>query len=215
MNASINPEDVGLVYGFTSMPVATRRGLLNDLIGQLSPHEWRYVSECLAQRDFHFDIFGRLPPELAAQVATYLTPLDVVSSRRVSKRWQDLLHSDEICQQVCISNWPRKSIASVSDWTSYLEQKSSLDHALASGRPWSKATYDDGPLGDSASDSKQQLCGARFAWRCKDPTTGYRQHIAVLSFDTGMISRFVPISRFMLIQPVLSEALVGCLTSEG
>ncbi len=215
MSLATDHRAAGRPDDFRRMSVVARRGLLDDLIEQLSPYEWRYLQNRLAPKRFQFDIFGSLPPELAAHIATCLTPLDVVSSRRVSKRWQGLLHSVEICKEVCVSHWPRASVTSVSDWTRYLEQKSSLDHALASGRPWSKATYDDGPLGDKANYSTQQLCGAHFAWRCKDPTTGYRQHIAILSFDTGMISRFVPTSVFMLIQPKLSELLVGCLTSEG
>ena len=214
MGTNTDWKGTSLLHEFKGMSIAARRGLLDDLIEQLSPYEWRNLRNRLADRVFQLDIFGSLPPELAAHIATYLTPLDVVSSRRVSKRWQELLRSDEICKQVCVSHWLQRNLPFASDWTRYLEQRTCLDHALACGRPVSKATYDDSPLSDKATFNSQQVCGDRFAWRCKDPTTGYRQHIAVLSFDTGMISRFVPTSVFMLAQPKLSEVLVGCLTSD-
>jgi hypothetical protein len=45
---------------------------IEALMRELSPYEWRTVHSIAAARCFHFDIIGRLPVELVAQVFAYL-----------------------------------------------------------------------------------------------------------------------------------------------
>jgi hypothetical protein len=58
-------------YGLLHTSGARQRAL-KALMRELSPHEWRTVQRIAAARSFQFDIVGRLPVELVAQVFAYL-----------------------------------------------------------------------------------------------------------------------------------------------
>ena len=182
----------------------------------LTTSEWRYLRDRLTQRHLYCDIFGKLPLEIALSVAAYLDPLDVVAMRRVSKSWHSFLTIDDVSKQVALSQWPQQNRLAPECWTKYLNQRLCCEHSLACGRPWSKADYVDHSL-NRTTTHMSKLCGSNFAWCVADHLPHLREHIAVLSLETGMISRYFPSTRARLrgLTIGLSNCLVGCLSSDG
>lgn len=62
-----------LVEAFARLSTSDlKQDALEALIQSLTPYEWRYVQSLTSTRTFQFDIIGRLPVELVAQVLSYL-----------------------------------------------------------------------------------------------------------------------------------------------
>lgn len=204
----------------TDVPVPTRHQFLDDLIEGLTAYEWRYLRHRLMQRRFQCDVFGELPLEIALCIVAYLDPLDVVVSRRVSKRWHSLLTAEEVSTQVYLNCWPQQGLPDPAGWTERLDQRLCCEHSLACGRPWFKAEYSDSSL-HLPSEYKYilywQFYGCNFAWCGTAGCHESREHIAVLSLGTGNVSRNFPSSRSPLRTEslVLSETLVGCISHNG
>lgn len=195
-----------------------RRQLLDTLVEGLTTSEWRYLRDRLMQDHYHYDIFGKLPLELALCVAAYLDPLDVVALRQVSKRWHSLLTAQQVSKQVYLDCWPRESLPASANWTQHLDDRLCCEHSLAFGRPWSKAEYSDRLLDlPSGYTFYWQLHGCNFAWCGTAGCDDLREHVAVLSLSTGHVSRCFPSSRSPLRAETLalSEVLVGCMSSDG
>jgi hypothetical protein len=57
----------------------------------------------LSARKFNYNILGNLPAEFVHNIAGYLKDVDIISSRRVSQRWQEVLSSEELCGKACFS----------------------------------------------------------------------------------------------------------------
>jgi hypothetical protein len=202
----------------TRTPIPARHEYLDYLIEGLTAHEWRYLRDRLIQRCFHCDVLGKLPLELAICVAAYLDPLDVVALRRVSKRWHSLLTSDQVSKQVYLKCWPWQDLPETKNWTECLDQRLCCEHALACGRPWSKADFADSTLDITAGSVPQaQLHGSHFSWRARAAPRDLREHIAVLSLRTGSVSRYFPATRRLLKPETfgVSDVLVGCLSGDG
>jgi hypothetical protein len=202
----------------TGRPIAARYEFLDCLVESLTACEWRYLRERLMRRCFHYDVFGKLPLELAVFVAGYLDPLDVVALRRVSRRWHSLLTNDELTKQVFLNCWPQQKLPDPASWVEHLDQRLYCEHALAFGRPWSKADYMDSSLNLKWGNvSEGQLHGSLFAWRAIDSGSNLREHIAVLSLGTGKLSRYFPSTRSCIRADTvgLSDLLVGCISSDG
>jgi hypothetical protein len=202
----------------TSIPMPARHEFLDELIEGLTAYEWRYLRDRLMQRYLHFDVFGKLPLELAVCVAAYLDPLDVVALRRVSKRWHSLLTADEVSKQVYLNCFPLQDLPDSAKWTEHLDQRLCCEHALACGRPWSKADFVDSSLDLTAGYMSQaQLRGSHFAWHARALSHNLREHIAVLSLGTSSVSRYFPSTRSLLRAETvaLSDILVGCISSNG
>ncbi|KAF2107860.1 hypothetical protein BDV96DRAFT_288654 [Lophiotrema nucula] len=88
---------------------AARRDALEGIISQLTNHEWRYLRDRLATKSFQFDIIGSLPVELAVLVFAHLEPSAIYRSRRVSKKWNSLLKSEQL-QRAAVGAWMDESI---------------------------------------------------------------------------------------------------------
>jgi hypothetical protein len=141
-----------------------------------------------------------------------------VALRRVSKRTHSLLTSDEVSRQVYLKCWPRQDLPEKKNLTGCLDQRLCCEHALACGRPWSKADFVDSALdGTAGSISQAQLHGSHFSWRARALSHDLREHIAVLSLWTGSLSRYFPATRSLLKSEtiVVSDVLVGCLSWDG
>jgi hypothetical protein len=62
-----------MIEAFGRLPTTDARlRAIEALMQTLSPHEWRAVHSIAAARAFQFDIIGRLPVELVAQIFSYL-----------------------------------------------------------------------------------------------------------------------------------------------
>jgi hypothetical protein len=201
-----------------SRPVPSRHQFLDDLTEGLTKYEWRYLRDRLLKRNFHCDVFGTVPLEIAFCVAAYLDPLDIVVLRRVSKRWHSLLTAEELSMQVYLDCWPRQGLPDSANWTEHLDQRLCCEHSLACGRPWSKAEYSDSSLDlPSGFISHWQFFGSNLSWCATAGCHDLREHIAVLSLGAGKVSRYFPSSRSPLRAEsiALSDILVGCISSDG
>lgn len=67
----------------------SRRAVYLTLLEELRNDELREVKARVDQKDFHWDILGALPLEVAAQVASHLDITEVVSLQVVSCIYQD------------------------------------------------------------------------------------------------------------------------------
>jgi hypothetical protein len=101
---------------------------------------WRDLHVRLGARKFYFDVFGHLPMELVYCVARQLKDLDIIPSRRVWKRWQEILRPEELCRRVCFQhNFTfQRQLSAGMTWEALLSHKSGIQHSLVHGRPWSK-----------------------------------------------------------------------------
>jgi hypothetical protein len=62
-----------LVEAFAQLSTSdSKQDALEALIQKLTPYEWRFVQSLTSTRTFQFDIIGRLPVELVAEVIPYL-----------------------------------------------------------------------------------------------------------------------------------------------
>jgi len=122
---------------------AARQAFLDDVVSELSPWEWRDLHARLGGRKFNFDVFGQLPMELVHDVASYLNDLDIISSRRVCKRWQEILRSEELCRKVCFQHnfTNQRQLSTDMTWEAFLSHKSGIQHSLVHGRPWAKYVH--------------------------------------------------------------------------
>lgn len=75
----------------------SRQDFINALVGELDPYEWRTTQNILTARSFQYDIVGRLPVEIVAQVFANLDTSAPYRFQRVS-RW--LIN----CPSICTSN---------------------------------------------------------------------------------------------------------------
>jgi F-box domain len=119
---------------------AARQAFLDDVVSELTPWEWRDLYARLGACKFSFDVFGNLPIELVLCVASYLEDLDIISLRRVSKRWQEILRSEELCRKVCFQHnfTIQRQLSTEMTWEAFLSHKSGIQHSLVHGRPWAK-----------------------------------------------------------------------------
>jgi len=86
------------VAAFTSLTSTDHRDFLSTLVTQLTPYEWRDLKELLSVRDFHLDIIGNLPVEMAISVFSYLAVGAPFRCQRVCKRWRKLLSDLHVLQ---------------------------------------------------------------------------------------------------------------------
>lgn len=187
---------------------AARHAFLNDVVSQLTPREWRDLQE-LAARKFNFDVFGHLPVELVHRIADYLEDLDIISSRRVSKRWQEILRSEELCRRLCFQNrftCPHQ-LPKNTTWESLLSQKSSIQHSLVCGRPWSKVGYQL-TLPDREALRNVVYHNGKLAYIRYSEGSDTASSIRIVHFDTGeRISRPLDTLLPLPVGPVYAMAL--------
>lgn len=80
-----DPQVDEIVLRFQNLRCKTsRRAVYLSLLDELRNDELREVKTRVDQKDFHWDILGALPLEVAAQVASHLDITDVVSLQVVS-----------------------------------------------------------------------------------------------------------------------------------
>ena len=84
------------------------------------------------------DILTELPPELSMGVLKYLTPVTAIKLRLVSKRYYNLLTSEEVCcslsHQFITPEY--NSTKALSSWRLHYENHVSRRLSFASGKPW-------------------------------------------------------------------------------
>jgi hypothetical protein len=76
VNAMADSEEAttipSLIHSFRKQDTSSRGALLDALVDELNPYEWRKLSQHLSERRFQFDIIKHLPTELQAIVFSHL-----------------------------------------------------------------------------------------------------------------------------------------------
>ncbi|KAF3387136.1 hypothetical protein F1880_000035 [Penicillium rolfsii] len=93
----INSEVAGLLKQYQDLPESTRRELWCEILAQLHPYEWNCIKSRCGIDTFQYDILGRLPLEIAFMVMENLSLTEIIRFRRVSRRWNHLLSSPQVC----------------------------------------------------------------------------------------------------------------------
>ena len=84
------------------------------------------------------DILGALPPELSIRVLKYLTPIESIRLRLVSKSYHDLLTSEEVCSVLSrqFIQHEYNAAKKLDSWRLHYENHISRRLAYAFGKPW-------------------------------------------------------------------------------
>jgi F-box domain len=122
---------------------AERDAFLQELPMRLTPWEWQDLQSRLAARKFNYEILRNLPIELVHLLASYLEDIDIISSRRVSRRWRELFRSEELCRRIFLQNGfgTQRQLPQNMTWESFLSHKLCRKHFLIQGRPWSAVSH--------------------------------------------------------------------------
>ncbi|KAK2798598.1 hypothetical protein FQN51_007618 [Onygenales sp. PD_10] len=183
-----------------------RRQLLSALVPALSNEECHLVSSLLHAR-LHVDLLAQLPLELVAAVAVYLPPWDVFVCRRVSRRWNEVLSSPDVCRR-CYSAYYEDSppISSSPDWPALFRRDMKRQLALFTGRPYSKLFI---PYSRSLELDVFACCDGRLVLQ---PSS---YSIQLLSLLDGSSTTFQTENRETFYDVRLSQTAVAALTTNG
>ncbi|KAF3901943.1 hypothetical protein ABW21_db0209065 [Orbilia brochopaga] len=96
-----------------------RSALLSSLFKLLSVSEKLTIHKLLVKGGFYFDAFGKLPTEVALQIAEDLPPRDIFSLRRVSKQWKRVLSSTSLARTMIRKHYSDHK--QVLKYSSYIE----------------------------------------------------------------------------------------------
>ncbi len=181
---------------------AARLAFLNNLARRCPPPKKRKVKKRQGTRRLHCDILGNLPVELVHHIACYLPPIDIVSLRRVSRRWQLLLRTENLCRKVCLLNDidSKQCLQGDMSWESLLTQKSCMMHSLVHGRPWSAAEWTL-PLSRSEYLRKVIYYHGKLGYLCYDSGSDAVHSLRIFHFESGYTTR-VP-------APILTPRILG------
>ncbi|KAK9480342.1 hypothetical protein V1514DRAFT_326116 [Lipomyces japonicus] len=97
-------EELRIVDSFerfkTIRSAPVRQHLLNALFANLLPSDIWHLTNLLGERQLFVDVIGLLPSELLIIVLSSCSAREVLSWRRVSKRWNQRLSEEFICSQL-------------------------------------------------------------------------------------------------------------------
>lgn len=91
----------------------------------------------------NFDPIADLPLELSQGIFQFLDTDNLVSFRRVSKRWNNILSAESFCKIICDAriDTNEQTHCETQCWNELFLNHASRRHALAYGRPWAKAVF--------------------------------------------------------------------------
>jgi F-box domain len=183
---------------------AARHAFESDLARRLVPPTKKEVKKRPATRRLYQDRLGKLPVELVHHIACYLPAVDVVSSWRVSKRWQSLLRSEDLCRILCLQNdFGNKQTT----WESLLVKQTCRKQSLAYGRPWS-ATKWTMPLPDSVDLRNVTYYNGKLAYMYYEAKSAVLRSVHILHFALGQTATIpVPLLTPRITGPVNAMAL--------
>jgi hypothetical protein len=129
-------ETASFIEAFRRLQTSEREQALEALTRELSPYEWRSLHATTGTRSFQFDIIGKLPVELVAQIFQYLDTTAPYRYHIVSRRWNDTLRSLHILKAT-LSQW-YVSTTDLQDATyNYCLKRAHRIHAFRTGQPCS------------------------------------------------------------------------------
>ncbi|RPB17668.1 hypothetical protein P167DRAFT_531200 [Morchella conica CCBAS932] len=92
--------DPSLFTLFQAAPPTTRQAFLDSLALLFHPADWHQLHTLLTARSYHLDLLPLLPLEITIQILRLLPLHETVLARRVSRRWNTLLRSPDVCRSL-------------------------------------------------------------------------------------------------------------------
>jgi len=202
-----------------------RREVLDTLVNELDPYEWRHVKSRLNERTFEFDIVGALPTELVASIFTYLDLDCLLLYRQVSWRWHGILSSPDVVRPSLAQWYSLKDPPLLAAQVLRLEKQDYLklqtEHLLRfrSAKPYYHAVYDIQLSMDWGSTygwrrRSFDFCGNNIAWidESGDPHTN---SVRLRNLSTGLERKIVGRGREQLLCLALTEEILAFTTFSG
>ncbi|KAI5850375.1 hypothetical protein DFP73DRAFT_473172, partial [Morchella snyderi] len=128
-------SDPALLTLFQAAPPSTRQAFLASLTPHLHPADWHQLHTLLTARSYHVDILPLLPLEIALQVLRLLPLHELVLARRVSRRWDALLRSADVCRSLTRHFFPTSTETHLQCPTRLFENLASRRLAFLRRRP--------------------------------------------------------------------------------
>ena len=117
---------------------SSRQEYLSSLAAEFRPSDWHHLAAMFEKISCRMDILTALPLELSMKVLRFLAPVDTIRLRLVSKRYHDLLTSEETCSflshQFITPEY--NSAKALPSWKLHYENHVSRRLSFASGKPW-------------------------------------------------------------------------------
>ncbi|KAJ6262844.1 hypothetical protein Dda_1401 [Drechslerella dactyloides] len=107
------------IDAFAKAQTNDREKFLREVFKLFEPSERNIVRQLLQDANFHFDILVNLPGELRLMIYDYLPPRDLFSNRQVSRRWRDVLSSEQLAHKMTCMNY--SMCTDFSEYNGYLK----------------------------------------------------------------------------------------------
>jgi hypothetical protein len=180
---------------------------LAALLRELTPYEWRALHKLTAARSFQFDIIGKLPIEIVAQIFTHLEPTAPYLLQRVSPQWRHVLRSLDVLKNSLYA-WSHRVVDLQVPNYSACEHKARLVQKFRQGEPDRLfSIHHHEPHGDVI------LVEDTLIWSCYIPPESKARIIYVLNIKSWSLRKLQGDARETVHRLFASDQLVGFATS--
>ncbi|KAI9802902.1 MAG: hypothetical protein M1825_002133 [Sarcosagium campestre] len=203
------------IDAFRGLPtVSERRKVIEALVPELSPVEWRQLQQRLNARSWDCDLIAVLPYELAVEVFYYVDVVDLVVHRRVSKKWNEILRSEFLCKSILRQVFHIPSARCTPDPALQLLKLARRDYAFRWGKPYSRAKLRDKSSNDGVPRLQMAYHSGRTAWANWDAEKSVNS-LTELDLLSGRRHDHPELTREHIMYITLSENLLGCISMLG
>ncbi|KAH0608093.1 uncharacterized protein H6S33_002145 [Morchella sextelata] len=127
--------DPSLLTLFQAAPPTTRQAFLHSLAPHFHPADWHNLHTLLTAHSYHVDLLPLLPLEITLQILRLLPLHELVLARRVSRRWNTLLRSPDVCRSLTRHFFPANTETHVQGPAHLFENLASRRLAFLRHRP--------------------------------------------------------------------------------
>lgn len=190
---------------------------LNDLYRSLSKQQIRVLKALLETTDFRYDIIANLPTELVSLVFQQLDLYQSYQCRRVSRRWHELLSSEQVVKALLHSwtateNVPLRA-PKASQPHSVLDTQAEHHDAFRTGKPFSSIHIPHGRnFSGDAGLFKHAYSDGLLAW--VERSEGC-DRICLYELETSAVCHFMPPERENIDEIMLSGKLLAATTASA
>ncbi|KAL7273554.1 hypothetical protein RUND412_003584 [Rhizina undulata] len=133
-------QDQVFLKHFTQKSQDERQAFLSQLASQFRQSDWFHINRLLDIHSYYRDIVGTLPLEIALLILENVHPVEICRFRLVSRRWNELLSSKEVCRAIAVKWYKREVLKTLSarEGGQHIEVKGEAVEVgkTAEGIPW-------------------------------------------------------------------------------
>ena len=177
------------------------------MLDELHTEELRELKDRIDKKDFHCDILGSLPLEIAAQITTYLEVSHLIYLQRVSKRWKFLLSTRLVRDSAVNWRYGRDLVDTDSNhaFSQFVRRRVMLDR----GDPVSQSHFSWQLPSYEISRNPMDYCNGKYAWVEMD-TFVFVRHL-----HTGDLQRFCTENRDIFDVVRITDCIVAAFSRHG